>query len=260
MKKTGLLIFVLFLLVSAAFSGCMGRVYTGVVLKNETELQKDPSVPESKMILLGETMYDCRYDTGLRSDFTGKTAYRYRTGDRGRIVIDPETEEVIRFYGMTPLKCIDGAAELSDEELLKAVSNRLACVTDMSAYNTHSIEKNSMDGKNVTSIIVGFYEEKDGLRHNNFVMTVLDGEGNIENYMKIAACPEGTPIPEVSDEERDRIILRAIKKELSLDDPGSIEIQDERLTLYNGKPALLFVVNVHDRQGFGYGTLTVVVY
>ncbi|MBR3486376.1 MAG: hypothetical protein IKH31_02215 [Clostridia bacterium] len=239
-------------------SGCAHKRFRAEVPEGESAAAADPAKAGTITAELGGRAYDCSYDISYVSDFSGKTYDRFRTGERGRIVIDPETGEVIRFFGITPFEPIDGAAELTDTELVSAVRERISSLVDTEKYGESNVTRYSQNGKETSSIVVKLFQ-KDVKELNNSVSVTVNAEGEIEDYSRIDGWTGGTAPIEISNEERDALIRSAVEKKI-VGKLGEVKIQTELLTLYKGESALLYLVTAIDDKGFDHGLFPVVIF
>ena len=239
-------------------SGCAHKRFRAEVPEGESAAAADPAKAGTITAELGGRAYDCSYDISYVSDFSGKTYDRFRTGERGRIVIDPETGEVIRFFGITPFEPIDGAAELTDTELVSAVRERISSLVDTEKYGESNVTRYSQNGKETSSIVVKLFQ-KDVKELNNSVSVTVNAEGEIEDYSRIDGWTGGTAPIEISNEERDALIRSAVEKKI-VGKLGEVKIQTELLTLYKGESALLYLVTAIDDKGFDHGRFPVVIF
>lgn len=239
-------------------SGCAHKRFRAEVPEAESAAAADPAKAGTITAELNSNTYDCSYDISYVSDFSGKTYDRFRTGERGRIVIDPETGEVIRFYGITPFEPIDGAAELTDTELVSEVRERVSSLVDTEKYGESLVTRYSQNGKETSSIVVKLFQ-KDVKELNNSVSVTVNAEGEIEDYSRIDGWTGGAAPIEISNEERDALIRSAVEKKIA-GKLGEVKIQTELLTLYKGEPALLYRVEAMDDKGFSHGLFPVVIF
>ena len=239
-------------------SGCAHKRFRAEVPEGESAAAADPAKAGTITAELGGRAYDCSYDISCVSDFSGKTYDRFRTGERGRIVIDPETGEVIRFFGITPFEPIDGAAELTDTELVSAVRERISSLVDTEKYGESNVTRYSQNGKETSSIVVKLFQ-KDVKELNNSVSVTVNAEGEIEDYSRIDGWTGGAAPIEISNEERDALIRSAVEKKI-VGKLGEVKIQTELLTLYKGESALLYLVTAIDDKGFDHGLIPVVIF
>ena len=249
MKRNGM-IFLLTVFLIIASTGCARSAFTAESIASESN-EFTAEKTDGKSIELGGNAYDCSYDVSYVSDFSGKTYDRFRTGERGRIVIDPETGEVIRFYGIAPFEPIVRAAELDDDELVSAVRERVSSLVDTEKYGESLVTRYSQNGKETSSIVVNLFQ-KDVKELNN-------SEGEIEDYSRIDGWAEGSEPIEISEEERDALIRIAVAKQID-GKLGEIRLDSELLTIYKGKPALLYRVEAMDDKGFSHGLFPVVIF
>ena len=256
MKRNGM-IFLLTVFLIIASTGCARSAFTAEIIASESN-EFTAEKTDGKSIELGGNAYDCSYDISYVSDFSGKTYDRFRTGERGRIVIDPETGEVIRFYGIAPFEPIDGAAELTDTELVSEVRERVSSLVDTEKYGESLVTRYSQNGKETSSIVVKLFQ-KDVKELNNSVSVTVNAEGEIEDYSRIDGWPEGSEPIEISEEERDALIRSAVAEKID-GKLGEIRLDSELLTIYKGKPALLYWVEAMDDKGFSHGLFPVVIF
>lgn len=240
-------------------SGCAHKRFRAEVPEAESAAAADPAKTGTITAELGGRAYDCSYDISYVSDFSGKTYDRFRTGERGRIVIDPETGEVIRFYGITPFEPIDGAAELTDTELVSAVREHVSSLVDTEKYGESLVTRYSQNGKETSSIVVKLFQ-KDVKELNNSVSVTVNAEGEIEDYSRIDGWTGGAAPIEISNEERDALIRSAVEKKITDGKLREVKIKTELLTLYKGEPALLYWVTAIDDKGFDHGLIPVVIF
>lgn len=240
-------------------SGCAHKRFRAEVPEGESAAEADPAKAGTITAELGGRAYECTYDTSYPSYSTGKSFDRYRTGERGRIVIDPETGEVIRFFGMTPFEPIDGAAEMTDPELVSAVRERISSLVDTEKYSESNVTRYSQNGKETSSIVVKLFQ-KDVKELNNSVSVTVNAEGEIEDYSRIDGWTGGAAPIEISNEERDALIRSAVEKKITDGKLGEVKIKTELLTLYKGEPALLYWVAAIDDKGFDHGLFPVVIF
>ncbi len=236
-------------------AGCIRKVYAGEVLQDDNEPFYDPDKAGEKTITVNGINYDCKYDISYTSIYNGRTADRFRTGERGRIIIDSESGKVIGFYNIMPFERFECAMEMNDEELINAVRELLSVITDVSVYNKAEVTiRNNKTGR----IAVKLYQH-DELELNNSITVAINKNGEIDDYSFIDGCPEGTKVPKISDKDIDLFIRTAIKENMSLSDPGEIRMNRKVLTVYNGRPALIITVEVCDKAGFSYGLLPILI-
>ena len=254
-----LILLPLMILFLTVLTGCVRAVFAAEIIETDEITGTDPTKPDSIDVFINGHKYPCSYDISYTSVFTGAVADRYRTGERGRIVLDPEKNEIIRFYGIEPFSSDENFGKLSDNELAEEVKTRLVQITDLSIYNAFSVERFSADGKNTSAVSVKLYQEN-GLELNNSVAVNIDQYGMIDDYLKISGCPEGTVRPRISEDDAYVLICEAVSGKYGEDDLGEIRIKSEALTLYNGSPALLFYVEAADAKGFSIGLVPVVIF
>lgn len=257
LRKT--LAFALALLMLAAIvSGCAQRRFRAEIPDGESGMAADPAKAGTITAEICGQTYECAYDTSFPSDTTGALCDRYTTGERGRIVIDPETGEVIRFYGITPFEPIDCAAEITDEELISAVRERISSLVDTAKYGESLVTRYPQSESEV-NIVVKLYQ-KDARELNNSVSVTIGPEGDIEDYSRIDGWKDGAAPIDISDEERDALIRSAVEKKITDGKLGEVKLKNELLTLYKGEPALLYWVAAINDRGFDHGLFPVVIY
>ncbi|MBQ2111219.1 MAG: hypothetical protein II191_05675 [Clostridia bacterium] len=250
------LICVITFLVTA--TGCIRTAFAATVVEENSQMISDLTKDDIDVVINGE-VFHCTYDVSYTSAFTGSRRDRYITGERGRIAIDPETGEVLRFFGFAPFDRIENINSRSDEELIGEVKARICELTELSSYNCQSVERFPDNGDKINYCQIKLFQQE-GMELNNSVNVRLNSEGEIESYLKIAGCPEGTAFPEIADEELIALAHEAVMDKLGTDDVGKITINSKLLTHYGGRPALLLYVKAEDKQGFSIGIVPVVIF
>lgn len=219
---------------------------------------------ESKktFIVIGDSRYDIQFNFSKVSEWRDEPLdyYDVITNDGAKIpgatlVINPATENISCFRNMKPYPCIQNIQSLSDEAIREAVEQQLNNFVDFSLYNTFSVQKYHPNGDLITQLCWGL--KKDLLC--NVELTVdIDEDGFITDYSKTDACPEDLDGSFMPPEQRKKLLEKGICKELkikSIDQIDSYEITSEIVSLYHGKPSIIYSVKVIED---GFSTVIVV--
>ena len=255
------LLFSALALMLSAFCGCGRSAFRAEeYVLTEPVIVSDPDKAGKKSIAIGGSVYTCTYDSSCTSGDPAMTVDFYNTSEGGRIEIDPETDEVYSFADITPFESIGSVSELTDEELIRALEERVAPIADPERYNDHKIQRQAGNGPENPDAVVEFHRSFYGVDSYDQMIVRLNASGDIIRFSRMEGFPKDFDAPDISDAERDELILGVVKEKLGIE-PGEIRIISSYMTVYKGRPALICYPMVFDKDGNAVqATISVVIY
>ena len=266
MKNNKTLCFVLTVIIffAATLSGCATKAYAAEIYSNtDVATAEKCEVPE--VIVINGIAYRTVGEGTAFSELTGAAYSRfdvasaYGSEQKHIIDLDSATKSIICFSGIAPFEPIKNIKNMTDEEIKTETEKRLSGLTDFLRYDSFELTAVKYDGINVNGYSLVWQEKKD-LPRNNRIMALIDTDGLIHYYKKTVACPESLTAPEITEKEAESLLLKTAQRNSTLKNPiSSVKIKNKMLSLYKGESAIIYTVDVTDKEGF-IDTLSIVIY
>lgn len=232
-----------------------------MVNNDECQISSDAKVVSDKLMKIGNNQYSiCMKDT-IQSEFGKKTSYdRFEVestgldanGCKGSITVDPTTNEIMSFHNITPFPDIPDIRRMSDDEIKKAAEEILGEILPVSKYNDFYLTRPASEVSPYHLV----WRVKKQMYCDTMCEVYIDKNGAIWSFARHENCPDDLEEFPISKEERDSLLRGQIAqylKENKVSHEGfSYSIKSELLSLYKGKPAVIYTVSIVDADGFAH--------
>ena len=173
----------------------------------------------------------------------------YITDEGGELTVDSETGRICIFADISPFERIEGPTELTDDELIEAVKERIAPIANTERYNEITVERDCGNGTDRTDIIVEFHRTVEGIETLDRVIVRLYIFGDIIRFSGADDRFAELELPRVSEAQRDKLVREVVEKKLEGAEPGEIKITHSYLSFYKGRSALICYACFSDGEG-----------